>query len=589
MFRHRLTQLLALLLSLCLLCGCVHLNVQPAQTDNPTAATLPTATAASENPTEPLPEIDPDDYPDAVDFSTITYERPDVQTLLDALSSLREQVERNELDAEEIQDKLDEYDALYAHFDTMHAYAYIRYSLDLSDSYYDEEYNYLEQQSPLLQAEVERLTIACAESPYKDELTDYFGEEVLDFYQTHRVYSNEEFVALAQQENALEAQYMKLQDNQSIELDGKEQLFRDVQEQYADDFNTLYSKIYPAYYEKYNKSCAELYLQMIQLRKQMAKVAGFDSYQQFMFEFSYQRDYTPAQARSYVADLRDELLPLLYQADSISYDKMDMDSAAEIVLQALQKIDPQYAKDFRFMQYYHLWDVSSSSSKLSGSYETYLSEYSMPFVFLSPTGDEGDCTTLAHEFGHFIDSMENEGQDTCLDQCETFSQAMEFLMLQYSDLSDADVQRLIRAKLVDALQVFIYQGMYADFEDRVYQLDEPTVDSINETYADVMRDYGMYYEGLDWYNLYTWIDINHFFLSPCYIISYCTSADAALQVYALEKEKPGAGVSAYADLLNTTVDSHFLEMLESCGMESPFQSGRAAELADLFREQLFLP
>lgn len=130
----------------------------------------------------------------------------------------------------------------------------------------------------------------------------------------------------------------------------------------------------------------------------------------------------------------------------------------------------------------------------------------------------------------------------------------------------------------------MFQTAYADFEDRVNLLpdDELTLDAINDTYEAVMRDYGQYMAGMDWYNRLAWIDITHFFSAPCYVISYCTSADVALQLYQLESEHASNGLDAYQALLDAASENDFLELLEACDLQSPFTPDRAQALADYF-------
>ena len=82
-----------------------------------------------------------------------------------------------------------------------------------------------------------------------------------------------------------------------------------------------------------------------------------------------------------------------------------------------------------------------------------------------------------------------------------------------------------------------------------------------------------------------WIDIQHFIIAPFYVISYCLSNDAALQIYQTELAD-GSGLTLYNRLLHLSADNTLLNLLEQAEMESPFAEGRMAELADFFDEQL---
>ena len=82
-----------------------------------------------------------------------------------------------------------------------------------------------------------------------------------------------------------------------------------------------------------------------------------------------------------------------------------------------------------------------------------------------------------------------------------------------------------------------------------------------------------------------WIDVQHFFIAPFYVISYCVSNDAALQIYMIEQEE-GSGMEAYQTLMRNAPDNSILALLEIAEMESPFAEGRIAELADFFADNL---
>ncbi|MCQ2418194.1 MAG: M3 family metallopeptidase [Clostridia bacterium] len=570
---------------------------RPKPTDSPDPTHSPKPTDSPE-PIELPDDFDPSAYPDAVAFSEIEYQRPDVQRLIAEINDTTALI-KSGATGEEILDAIYALEPYSDEFSTMDSVSYICYCENLSDTFYKEEYDYLENQAPLIQQALELLYEAAAECPDKEMLEEeYFGDNFLDFYLEHDIYTNDEFVKLAQKEAKLQTDYMQLQENQTIMFNGEECLLDDLMEEYEGDYNTLYNSIYPAYFAKYNASMGEIYVQLVQTRQAMAKTVGYDSYADFAYEYNYGRDYTPQMAREYIEEICDELAPLymsLRYSDEVNleYDDMDFDTVIDTLKRALYRIDSAaddatFYEFFSFMEYFELWDATESSSKMSGSYETYLPTYAEPFVYISPTGTESDFMTLAHEFGHFSDSMINDNEDDSLDKCEIFSQAMEAIALSYSDFDKKTVERLKTLKLLDLLEVFVYQGMYADFEDRVYQLDPDTitVDIINDTYADVVRDYGMYAYGMDWYNKQVWVDINHFFIAPDYIISYCTSADVALQIFSLEDQQKGDGLDKYMEMIELAGELDFLELLDRTGMTSPFDDDRVNYLESYFEDAL---
>ena len=105
-------------------------------------------------------------------------------------------------------------------------------------------------------------------------------------------------------------------------------------------------------------------------------------------------------------------------------------------------------------------------------------------------------------------------------------------------------------------------------------------------FAECCVDFGLFDEASAEQAARSWIDVQHFFSAPYYVISYCVSNDAALQIYQLEQETPGAGLKAFSDLLYAAPESTFLAMLQDGSLTSPFDENRMQDLAAYFKEAL---
>ena len=112
------------------------------------------------------------------------------------------------------------------------------------------------------------------------------------------------------------------------------------------------------------------------------------------------------------------------------------------------------------------------------SFTTYLDNYDAPFLFIDPYCDTEDVTTLSHEFGHYLDAYVNYNAYESLDLSECFSQAMEYIMLDRCAMQDGDEQAALRLiKLLDTLDLYVTQASFAEFESRVYAMDEDELDA----------------------------------------------------------------------------------------------------------------
>jgi oligoendopeptidase F len=235
---------------------------------------------------------------------------------------------------------------------------------------------------------------------------------------------------------------------------------------------------------------------------------------------------------------------------------------------------------FTLMDEAGLYDISYSENKYDGSFEVYIDNYLEPFVFLSPSQYNYDYLSFAHEFGHFCNDYAAFGCYAGVDVMEVFSQGMEYLSLCYND----DTEDLTKLKMADSLSVYVEQAAFADFEMRMYELtgEDLTVENLCLLYDQVALAYGFDSIG---YDDREFVQINHFYESPMYIISYVVSNDAAMQLYQLEQENPGDGLKLYEEHL-TTQETFFLAFVESAGLESPFAKGRIEAVRTTF-ENIF--
>ena len=601
--KRKITVLLALLLAMSvLLQGCYIPLALFTDSTEPTSAHSPFSWhdfASNLNPTDPTdaPPSPPvssggveRDEPliAPTSFQSIAYVRPDTNALCEGFGKVQAMVEEGSA----AQDVIDAFHPVYEdyiRFDTMSTVAYIRYTLDLNDPYYDGENQWCEEQSPVVQQAMEKCYIAMADSPIRSELEQLeFGEGFFDYYDENEVYSNDRVVELMQQENDLQTQYMSLQSDMTIQWKGQETLVEDLLGSDSLSYAELL-QVYHLYYEKYNPLASDLFIKMISVRKQIAAELDYASYADFAYSFYFERDYTPEQVRGYTADVAKELSPYYYAAAYNSFDKsMDMDEVMNLLKKTSYAFGGEFAEAYDYMEQYELFDTTDSTSKMPGSYVTYLSAYEAPYMYVSPTGKIDDFLTASHEFGHFVDGYVNCNGTSSIDCNEIFSQGLEYLSLSRADLKSSDRNALTSAKVSDAILTFLTQACYAEFELRVYALDEKdlTPEKINEVFLECNEEFGMGIAGLEDIIAPGWIDIQHFFIAPFYVISYCISNDAALQIYQAEL-KNGTGLETYRTLMSLSSGNTILALLEEAGLDSPFKKGRMAELADFFNEQLY--
>lgn len=496
-------------------------------------------------------------------FDRMTYTRPNMDAFDNALEEVSTLAAGSDLEA--LLDGIWAFYDVYDAFNTAYALATIHYYQDLTDAYWTEEYNFCLEHISDADAGLDKLYRTLAGSPMRDQLEadEYFGAGYFDYYDSEGIY-DETMMELLEEESAILSRYYAL----SAEAAGTAY--------YSEEF-----------FSTYGNPMAEIYLELIALRQQIAAHLGYEDYVQFAYDTYYYRDYTPQQATAYLADIRAELVPLYTRHLESDFWDQDLASAGErdtfgYVSSMAQNMGGLIREAFQTLEKGKLYDISYGENKYNASFEIYLPSYYEPFVFVNPTLTVFDHLAFAHEFGHFCCDYASYGSSAGIDVSEIFSQSMEYLSLCYADGGD----KLTQLKLSDGLCLYVEQAALASFEQQVYQLEgsELTVENVQALYTQVCQAYGMVSEEWD---SRSYVTITHFFTNPMYIMSYVVSNDAALQIYQLELEQSGAGVACLESNLATP---HFqlLAFLKEAGLTSPFADGRLPQVKALFEEKLLI-
>ena len=533
-------------------------------------------------------------------YGEIVYLRPSLAELQGAVDALEEALDRNE-SLDELERLLDKISTAYDEFDTMYTLADIENCRDLGDTYWQRELAWYGDNSGTVQQLLDEAHSACAQSARSGELEqDYFWPGFSEEYggDSESLYTDE-LIALMQEESRLLSEYRALLADATVDLGDGEVSYRQAMAALDGDELLRAGELY---HRKYNEAFAGLFLALLRVRQQQAGALGYAGYADMAYDYTYERDYTAAQADAYLRSIREELVPVYRTVMArdpyaeVYYDYVDEETLLGILDAAAEAIGGAAAEACDFMLRYGLYDVSPGRNKADLSFQVYLSAYDEPYVFMNPYGDSEDILTLCHEFGHFTDAYRNHGALESIDLAEVYSQASEYLSLcaLRDVLPGEELENLLRLKLLDTLELYVQQGAWAAFESAVYAADPDTLnsDALNALSLRVCQDYGLCADGQEDDYAMLWMDIPHLFEQPLYIISYPVSNDLALQVYALEREQQGQGKTQYLEMLERFDESSgevifgITELIDRYGFESPFADGHAAKTARLLAEAL---
>lgn len=492
-------------------------------------------------------------------YSEFTYIRPELQKFDDMTAKCRKALDEDR-PLNMIISYINLFYDLYDSFYTNYNLAELHYCHDMTDSYWEAEYNFCMDASAEVEAKLEELYRMLAASSRVEELEgeDYFGADFFDGYTGEAVW-NEEYMRLVERESLLQSDYYALC-AESADYDP-----------YSEEF-----------YDQYGRRFAQILVDLVVVRQEQAEYFGYDSYADMTYAVTYARDYSAAESEDYLRMIG-EALGDIYS--DIFFDEIwmygaepcDETAVFDYTKNTAQAMGGKVLEAFQEMEQRQLYDISYGENKYDGWFEIYLTDYQVPYVFGAPWREKLDMLSFVHEFGHFVNDYICQESYVGTDVSEIQSQGMEYMSLRYTE-----DEQLLQYKMADSLSIFVDQSAYALFELQIHRLtgDQLTVDNVIKIYRDICQEFGVAQGS---WNEMSFVNVGHFYTSPMFVVSYVVSNDLALQFYEMEQQQPGTGLEKYLSCLESE-DYYIMEFAETYGLENPFKASRVEAVETLFEE-----
>lgn len=566
----------------------------------PSGDTLPVASAAPAITDIRLPDRS---APAGTDWADMTYEHYDPSLFYAGLETLREQTAADDTEA-----VLAQYDKLYTeltYIDSLNVIAGIEFSANTVDSYWSEETLYC---SRLLTETADAFSLACRqilESPHGDTFSAHISAEAADILREYEPVTDQE-AALSLREAELTNEYYE-----TMATAREDSVYYYMGERWTldklDGFpgNSLYYNDYEGYLEVYygleaaiNDRVGPIFLELVNIRSELAEQWGYDSYADYAYENIYGRDYSPADAQALCDEVKDisaEYYQSLYYSDLwYCYEDPAPAMDADELIATLGRTIPAFGEDLttvcNFMIDHGLYCLCQGDNAQSGAYTTEIPYYQTPFIYEGLAGDCYDFSTLTHEFGHFADAWYHPVSNILTsvgsyDLFEIHSTGLEALFTEQYDAiysTDGDIARFIT---LGGLFESVLDGCIQDeFQRRVYADPDITLEEINRLYRDLYAEYGLYGPmDVD----YSWMYISHNFDAPFYYISYAVSSLASIQLWDLAQSDFSAALEQYLSILGQgAYEDGYLTVLENAGLRLFTEDGAAEDICRPLLQEL---
>ena len=489
------------------------------------------------------------------------------------------------------------YDRLYdecVELETLYAVIYIMYSTDVTNDYYSKEQIYTYNKMNRCEDRLCEICSKITEGPCADAFREHVGDEAFKEFADYRAMTERE-KKLIKKETELVDEYYDVIDeveNDTYKYRGKEWTLEMIS---GDEGNELaysdydgYNEIYEGLLKMANDKAGPIFLELVDLRTELAKCAGYDNYATYADEKEYCRDYTAAdidQLHKDVKKISKTYFDNYYNSYSDDGGKSLPQMSIKKLLTTLQdysyEIDDLAGDSADQMIDEQLISIGDEKCRQDGAFTTFIYEANCPFISMT-LDRHRDFLVLSHEFGHFVE-YNNEVMDNiltgsdCIDLAEIASNGLMTLMINfYDDIYKVSADKARKDAIGELLENVIDGCIEDEFQREVYANPDMTLDEINKLYSETNAQYNPWVEGDPGYS---WIFINHNFESPMYYISYTVSALAALQIWNQSNKDFDGAVKTWEKFIKEgSYNKTYLDIVGKCGLVKFTEKGAVRKI-----------
>lgn len=546
--------------------------------------------------------------PTELSFSQIEYERPDGQGVLDLIDKAKEQAENDILPFGMIWTLRKIGDATQE-FYSMMTIAQIRNYLDVNDTFYSEEMEYLDTFDARIQNSYNQMFSSIENSRFSSIQNMIFGESGAEDLQMSSQASSEEILSLQEQEKKLVAEYYYEYAQATVSTPEGEVLFSSLDSEGQ-------SAYYNQFIQKYNQQFGELYLELVSLREQMAQALGYDSYTQVADLDMLRNSYTREDIKTFREDIKQTIAPVYRSYLEDFYRRAEnRDQPGYVYLlgeqspvlqgswqetldqfeQLYQQMSEQTGECYSYLLSHEFIDAEPSQTKANVTFSTLIYSMNTPFLFANMNGSAEDVFSISHEFGHCFAMWQqlklgSQQEGRSMDVSEIHSQAMQMLILPYYEIfygEDAGTAR--KYDVYTMVAGILTAAMNDEFQEKIYENPQMTVQELNGLYKELAMEYGLVVES-PYFDMESfsmgWFTTNQYFDTPFYAIDYALSGCVAMEFLQMGLEDYTKALETYLSLVQQNSDYDFMTVLEETGLSSPFETEQMEALAQTMEDFL---
>jgi oligoendopeptidase F len=456
-------------------------------------------------------------------------------------------------------------------------------------------------------------------------------ELILKKMRTEADLFREENLPLMTRESKLSTEYNKISGAQSIVWEGEELTLVQVKTAQMTPDRKKRQQLWELMTQRQledRKAINDLWIQFMDLRKQMAANAGFPDYRSYRWQQRLRLDYSPAESRQFIQAIKDVVVPAasrVYQRyqtrlgiDQVRpWDTLNdqttfslpaikvFDTQEEFVSKVgniLDRVDPVLGGYFSSMRERKLLDLMNRKGKAPGGFCTSFATEGVPFIFMNSSGKSADLRVLFHEAGHAFHVFERVNLKyhhqwrANMEFNEVASTAMELLAEPYlaeqeggfMTTGDAAMARLLN--LEEKLLFWPYMAVVVAFQHWVYENPGQGIDpaACDQKWAELTDLYmpGINWQGYDDIKMTGWHRKLHIHLEPFYYIEYGLASLGAFQIWDNARQDRPRAIVDYRKALALGGTASLPELYQAAGARLAFDAETLASVVELIEKTM---
>mgnify|MGYP000993593181 CR=1 FL=1 len=420
-----------------------------------------------------------------------------------------------------------------------------------------------------------------------------------------------------------QVEYQTLTGGMTVKVDDKEMTLPQAGGMLQSPDRAVREKVWHAISERRyldREQLDAIFSDLLGLRHQVARNAGFANFRDYMFSAMGRFDYSPQDCFDFHAAIAETVVPVVEVLEAERAQRLGVyrpwdakvDTEGKAALRpfedggdllnktevCFEQIHPDFTAYIQTMRSLGHFDVESRKGKAPGGYNYPLEETGVPFIFMNATDTVRDLVTMVHEGGHAIHSFQVRDlrlgayRNPPMEVAELASMSMELISMEHWDVffpNEADLKRAKREHLRDVLSALPWIATVDKFQHWLYENPQHSLAERSHKWVEILEEFQDQvtdWSGLEKFKEYSWQRQLHIYEVPFYYIEYGMAQLGAISVWRNYKRNPEQGLASYRAALSLGYTEDIRSIYAAAGIAFDFSRDYIAELMEFVKHEL---